>query len=79
MTEHLEKTLNRYVIATFDNPTNYLVVQGGQQYAFIDNITKATKFTSLDVASIIHNTCSRIYQFDLVILPMQIKYILLEE
>ena len=78
MVEHLEKELNRYVIATFDNPTNYLVAKGNCVYSFIDNIQVATKFARYSDAKDVYNSCIK-YPFDLVILPLKIKYVLLEE
>lgn len=79
MIEHLEKELNRYVIATFDIPTNYLIVKGGLNYSFIDNIQVATKFVKKSEAEMICATCSNKYKLDLVVLPLNIKYTLLEE
>lgn len=79
MIEHVEKELKRYVIATFDNPTNYIVCNGSCTYSFIDNIQMATKFATRYVAEEVYKTICQKYDFDLVILPMSIKYVLLEE
>lgn len=79
MKEHLEKTLNRYVIATFDNPTNYLVAKGNCTYSFIDNIQVATKFARYEDAKTVYDTCVRDLCIDLVIVPLRIDYLLIEE
>lgn len=79
MIEYLEKELNRYVIATFDNPTNYLVAKGNCTYVFIDNVQMATKFIRKEDAKEVYDSCMRNYNFQLVILPLKIKYLLTEE
>jgi hypothetical protein len=79
MIEHLEKELKRYVIATFDNPTNYVVCNGNCNYSFIDNIQLATKFASKYSADEIFRSIKSKYQIDIVVLPLSIKYILLED
>lgn len=79
MIEHLEKELNRYVIATFDNPTNYLVAKGNCTYSFIDNIQMATKFVRKSDANAVLDSCVNSCRIDLVMLPIKIKYVLLEE
>lgn len=79
MIEHLEKELKRYVIATFDNPTNYVVCNGNCNYSFIDNIQLATKFATKFAANEIYKSLIVKYDFDLVVLPLSIKYVLLEE
>lgn len=79
MTEHLEKELKRYVIATFDNPTNYVVCNGNCSYSFINNIKFATKFDSEFTANEIFKTLVSKYNLDLVVLPLVIRYVLLED
>ena len=79
MIEHLEKELKRYVVATFDNPTNYVVCNGNCNYSFIDNIQLATKFTSYFTANEILKSIAAKCSFDLVVLPLNIRYVLLEE
>lgn len=79
MIEHVEKELKRYVIATFDNPTNYVVCNGNYTYSFIDNIQLATKFASMYAAEEIFKSVRSNVNVDMVILPMVIKYVLLEE
>ena len=77
--EHLEKEVRRYVIATFDDPTNYVVCNGGGNYSFIDNIQHASKFASEFAANEVYKSLYKRYNVDLVVLPLSIKYILLEE
>lgn len=77
--EYLEKEIGRYVIATFDNPTNYVVVKGGCNYEFIDNIQMATKFLDVETARCVLSTCREIYKIDLVAIPMKVKYFLVDE
>lgn len=79
MIEHLEKEIIRYVIATFDNPTNYVVCNGACNYSFIDNIETASKFTNRFTASVIADDLKNQYKLDLVVLPLSIRYVLLEE
>ena len=79
MIEHLEKELKRYVIATFDNPTNYVVCNGNCTYSFIDNIQVATKFTSRFTADEILKSIKAKCDLELIVLPLRIKYVLLEE
>lgn len=79
MVEHLEKELKRYVIATFDNPTNYIVANGNCNYSFIDNIQFATKFARKVDAELVCSSCQAKYNFQLVVVPMNIKYSLIEE
>ena len=79
MKEHVERELNRYVIATFDNPTNYVVCNGNYNYSFIDNIQLATKFASKYAAEEIYKSVYSKLGIDMVVLPMVIKYVLLEE
>lgn len=79
MKEHVERELKRYVIATFDNPTNYVICNGNLTYSFIDNIQLATKFASKYAAKEIFKSIYSNLGIDMVILPMVIKYVLLEE
>lgn len=78
MKEHLEKQLNRYVIATFDIPTNYLIAKGNCTYSFIDNIQVATKFVRKKDADEVCASCAKVYKFKLVVLPLKVNYLLVE-
>lgn len=79
MIEHLEKELKRYVIATFDNPTNYVVCNGHCSYSFIDNIQNATKFATNFAANEVYKSLKAKYDIDLVVVPLAVRYVLLEE
>lgn len=79
MIEHLEKEVRRYVIATFDIPTNYVVCNGACNYSFIDNIQNASKFASEFAANEVYKSIYKQYNLDLVVVPLSIKYYLLEE
>ena len=79
MIEHVEKENMRYVIATFDNPTNYVVVNGGRSYSFIDNIEFASKFETSFSANLVANDIAKKSEIDLVVLKLCIRYVLLEE
>lgn len=79
MKEYLEKSCTKYVVATFDNPTNYVMVRGLGCYSFIDNIVHASKYTNRDAANETCNELSNRYNIDLVVVPVRIDYVLLEE
>lgn len=79
MIEHLEKEVRRYVIATFDNPTNYVVCNGACNYSFIDNVQNASKFASEFAANEVYKSLRKSYDIDLIVLQLSIKYYLLEE
>ena len=77
----IKEELNRYVIATFDNPTTYLSRINGEYY-FIDNLKECTKFITRNVA----NDLKRYFYQDtgltdieLVVLPLKIEYKLVNE
>lgn len=78
MIEHLVKELGYYVIATFDNPTFYVICNGNCHYSFTDNIQIASKFVGFNSARDVHNSLVKQYGDELVILPMKIKYVLVE-
>ena len=78
MIEHLEKEINRYVIATFGTPTFYVMCNGNCNYSFTDDIRSASKFAGFNIAREIYNSLVRQYGDELVILPMKIKYVLVE-
>lgn len=78
MIEHLEKEVARYVIATMDNPTFYVICNGNCHYSFTDNVQIASKFVGFNSAREVHNSLVKQYGDELVILPMKIKYVLVE-
>lgn len=79
MNRFKEKELYRYVIADLSQPTNYIMSLRNANYCFIDNILKATKFTSKKVAEDICNECIRNTNIDLVVIPVMITYEIIEE
>lgn len=81
MENHLESVLNRYVIATLNNPTTYLVFKDDNIF-FTRHISRATKMAGKTTANAIK---SEFYAYtdrsdiELVVLPVRISYELLEE
>lgn len=75
------ETLDRYVIATFDNPTTYLSRVNGEYY-FIDNLVGCTKFTSRKTAEQLKRYFYKdtgLNEIELVVLPLKIEYKLINE
>lgn len=78
-----EKVIKKYVIATLDNPTQYLVkIPQKPEYLFTEDIEKATKTTSKKLA----NTILDYFYYDtnlrgmeLVIVPIEITYEIINE
>lgn len=79
MKKYKEKELKKYVIADLSQPTNYIVSQRNGNYCFIDNIIAATKFVSKNTANQICNECIQNTHIDLVVVPIQITYEILED
>ena len=81
MNNYLESTLDRYVIATLDNPTNYLIFKD-ENITFTRQISRATKTAGRTTANAIKN---EFYAYtgrtdiELVVLPIRISYELLKE
>lgn len=77
----IKEELNRYVIATFDNPTNYLSKYNGE-YVFIDNLIECTKFTSKSTANQLKKYFYQdtgLNNIELVVIPLKIEYSLINE
>lgn len=77
----IKEELNRYVIATFDNPTNYLSRYNGE-YVFIDNLIECTKFTSKSTANQLKKYFYQdtgLNNIELVVIPLKIEYSLINE
>ena len=74
MVKHLEKQVIKYVIATLDTPTEYLITREGKN-SLTDNIIRATKTISKNVAKDIANGIN----MDLVVIPVEISYSLIDE
>ena len=81
MDNYLESTLERYVIATLDTPTDYLVFKDGN-ITFTKQISRATKTAGRSTAKIIKN---EFYSYtgrtdiELVVLPIRISYEIINE
>ncbi len=80
--KYIEKKVRKYVLATLDQPTLYLLKHPFQkEYLFTDDIEAATKTIKMDVAQYVRNfyymdTGAKI---DLVIIPIDITYELIDE
>lgn len=76
-----EMILNRYVIATFDNPTKYLLLKKGEYY-FVDNLLTASKTEKRKLAEEIKQCFyldTGLKEIELVVLPVKITYELINE
>ena len=81
MNNYLESTLDRYVIATLDNPTAYLIFKD-ENITFTKQISRATKAAGRNTAIAIKN---EFYAYtgrtdiELVVLPIKISYEIINE
>ena len=81
MNNYLESTLDRYVIATLDNPTNYLIFKD-ENITFTNQISRATKTAGWNTANTIKN---EFYAYtgrtdiELVVLLIRISYEIIKE
>lgn len=81
MNNHLESILDRYVVATLDNPTTYLIFKDGN-ITFTKQISRATKTAGRTTANAIK---SEFYAYtgrtdiELVVLPIKISYEIVKE
>ena len=81
MDNYLETVLNRYVIATLDTPTNYLIFKN-DNISFTQFIQRATKTASKTTAETIKSdfyACTGKTDIDLIVLPIQISYELIRD
>lgn len=81
MEKFLENVLYRYVVATLDNPTQYLVFKDNN-ISFTKHISKATKTAGKKTAETIKEEfyiCTGMTDVNLVILPVVISYELVRE
>ena len=81
MKNYLEKTLNRYVIATLETPTRYLVFKDNN-ITFTKHIAKSTKSASKNTARTIKDefyAYTGMTDIELVILPVKISYEIIQE
>lgn len=79
MKRYKEKEVKKYVIADLSQPTNYIMSRRNGNYCFIDNIVAATKFLNKSIAQQICNECMINSNIDLVVIPINIVYEILEE
>ena len=81
MNKYLESTLERYVIATLENPTTYLIFKD-ENITFTRQISRATKTAGRNTANAIKN---EFYAYtgrtdiELVVLPIKISYEIVKE
>ena len=81
MNNYLESTLDRYVIATLDFPTTYLIFKD-ENITFTGQISRATKTAGRNTANAIKN---EFYAYtgrtdiELVVLPIKISYEIVKE
>ena len=81
MKNYLESTLDRYVIATLDNPTTYLIFKD-ENITFTKQISRAKKTAGKTTANTIKN---EFYAYtgrndiELVVLPIRISYEIIKE
>lgn len=81
MKKYKELVLKRYVIATFDNPTQYLITEHFGKYSFTDNIQIASKLTNKNLANELKDYFYKDtkLEIDLVVVPIEIEYSIIEE
>ena len=79
--KYLEKQIRRYVIASPDTGQYLIVVPGRHQYMFTNNIIKATKCSSaFDAKTVIRDyPIDTGDNLDLVVIPLEITYELINE
>lgn len=81
MENYLENVLNRFVIATLETPTKYLVFKDNN-ITFTKHITKSTKSVSRSTARAIRDefyAYTGMTDIELVILPIKISYEIIQE
>lgn len=81
MNNYLEGALDRYVIATLDNPTTYLIFKD-ENITFTKQVYRATKTVSRGTANTIKNefyACTGRTDIELVVLPIRISYEIVKE
>jgi hypothetical protein len=81
MKEHLENVLDRFVIATLESPTRYLIFKDNN-ITFTNNISRCTKSVSRNTARTIREefyAYTGMTDIELVILPIQISYEIIQE
>ena len=81
MKNYLENVLNRFVIATLEVPTRYLIFKDNN-ITFTNNIARCTKSVSRSTAQTIKDefyAYTGMNDIELVILPIKISYEIIQE
>ena len=81
MVGYLESELIRYVIATLDSPTTYLIFKDGK-ISFTRHISRATRTVGRNTANSIRDefyACTGREDIELLILPIRITYEILQD
>jgi hypothetical protein len=81
MKKHLESILDRYVIASLETPTRYLIFKD-DSISFTNNIVRSTKTVSRNTACTIREefyAYTGMTDVELVILPIKISYEIIQE
>ena len=81
MKNHLENVLDRFVIATLETPTRYLIFKDNN-ITFTNNIARCTKTVSRTIARTIRDefyAYTGMTDIELVILPIKISYEIIQE
>ena len=81
MQNYLESILERYVLATMDNPTRYLIFKS-DKVSFTQHISRATKTTGRKTAQNIRDefyAYTGMTDIELAVLPVKISYELVLE
>ena len=81
MNNYLESSIDRYVIATLDNPTRYLVFKD-DNITFTTQISRATKTAGKATANTIKSefyAYTKRTDIELVVLPIRISYEIIKE
>ena len=83
MQRFLEKKVRKYVIATLDRPTQYLVVPPApQKYYFVEDIERASKTLTRKLANEVHQLYyndSGLNQIHTVVVPIEETYEIIME
>lgn len=81
MKNHLENVLDRFVIATLETPTRYLIFKDNN-ITFTNNIARCTKTVGRTIARTIRDefyAYTGMTDIELVILPVKISYEIIQE
>ena len=81
--KHLEKKIRKYIIITVSHPFTYMYKKPAcQEYTFFKDIEKATKFLNrkdADETILMYYRFTNDTELDLVVIPVDITYELIEE